>query len=162
MICGIDNGVSGALTILSDNGALVAWTAMPIQRGRKGNEVDVAAVRDWLRTATGDRVRACEFVLEEPGGSKSARAACSMAGSFHALRALLTLMVVRWYRITPQQWQRAVLPGAKAGETKQRALEAARRLWPEETWLESARCRVAHDGAIDAALMADWARRTNL
>lgn len=101
-------------------------------------------------------------MIEEQGGSKSAKAACSMAGSFHALRAVLTIGLYRWHRITPQSWQKAMLPKCKAGDTKPRALALAKELWPEESFLASPRCKVPHDGLIDAALIAEYSRRMKL
>lgn len=159
MHVGIDNGVSGAVAVLADDGSLVAWTPMPTQRARKGNEIDVSTLLTWLDIKTGEKMRECRYTIEEPGGSKSAKAASSMAGSFHAIRAILTIRRVRWDRITPQQWQKALLPGCKAGDSKPRALELARRLWPDEKWLVTDRCSKPHDGAIDAALIAEWALR---
>lgn len=158
---GIDNGVSGALVLIdAANGSLVAELAMPTQKARKGNEVDVCAIARWLESLEVLSPPVC--VIEEPGGSKSAKAACSMAGSFHALRCLLELRGMRWHRVTPCQWQKVMLPGCKAGDTKPRALAAARALWPAESFLQSDRCRVPHDGIIDAALIAEFGRRARL
>ncbi len=157
MKIGIDNGISGAIAAIAGNGQLFEWHPMPIQRARKGNEIDVVALAAIIDRLT-DCTMAPEVVVEEPGGSKSAKAAVSMAASFHAIRALLDLRKMRWHRVTPQEWQREMLPGSKSGETKARALELARRLWPREKWLATERCRTPHDGAIDAAIMAEWLR----
>lgn len=160
MIIGIDNGVSGAIAAISECGPLIAWCPMPIQRARKGNQIDVKALHLWLSETTGGNLSNATYIIEEPGGSKSAKAAVSMAGSFHAIRALLDVKFLRWEPVTPRQWQRVMLPGCKPGDSKPRALEAARRLWPDESWLATPKCRTPHDGAIDAALIAEWARRT--
>ena len=163
VIIGCDNGISGALvTISAHNGALIAATEMPIQKARKGNEIDTLEVELWLRCVSGGLDKIHCAILEEPGGSKSAKAAMSMAGSFHSLRTILTNLKIRWHRITPQKWQKEMLPGCKSGDTKPRALELAKRLWPDETFLASPRCRVSHDGIVDAALLAEYARIKNL
>jgi len=161
---GIDNGVSGAIAVLTSYGALVDWAPMPIIRARKGNEIDVCAFWRWVDNATGGKTGEGDavFVLEEPGGSKSARAAASMAASFGALRAALAIKQARWHRVTPQAWQRVLLPGCKKGESKARAIEAAGRLWPNESWRATERCTTAHDGGIDAALIAEYGRRAGL
>jgi hypothetical protein len=67
---------------------------------------------------------------------------------------MLAVKRCRMQRVTPQAWQRVMMPGCKAGDTKDRAYEAARRMWPGEQWLASERCKKAHDGGIDAALIA--------
>lgn len=160
MTIGIDNGVSGGLCALSPHSQIIAMLPMPTLKARKGNEIDIAGVAAWL--ADLDSREKLQVVIEEPGGSKSAKAACSMAGSFHALRALCVLRGLRWHRVTPQAWQKAMLPGCASGETKARALSEARQLWPDVSFLASERSRIADSGLIDAALIAEWARRTGL
>jgi hypothetical protein len=157
---GIDNGISGALALIGELGNLMMWIPMPIQKTRKGNEVDVCAVWAWL-------VENCIMpgntivIIEEPGGSKSAKAASSMAGAFHALRALFSIKDYKLLRTTPQAWQKGLLK-CKAGDTKPVALTLARSLWRDEKWLTTPRCTKPHDGAIDGALIAEWARREKL
>jgi hypothetical protein len=160
---GIDTGVSGGLVVLSSAPGFppLAMLPMPVKTARKGNEVDLSEIIWWLNK---NEIRLSETmtIIEEPGGSKSAKAATSMAGSFHTLRALLDIYGARYERITPQAWQRVMIPGAKAGETKARALEVARRLWPGTDWRATDRCRTPHDGLIDAALIAEYGRRAGL
>lgn len=162
MRIGIDNGISGGLVAISDHdGRYIDGITMPILRWKKRNEIDALTVRYWLR-GLGESGKIASATIEEPGGSKSAKAACSMAGSFHALRAVLILWGVKWGRITPQSWQKVMLPKCKAGDTKPRALALAKELWPDETFLASSRCKVPHDGLIDAALIAEYSRRMKL
>lgn len=160
---GIDNGVTGALAAISEShGKLIAARPMPITKARKGNEIDIRAVHLWITEVTGGNLSNATYVIEEPGGSKSASAAASMAGSFHAMRALFDVKFLRWHRITPQSWQKHLLPGCATGDTKPRALAKARQLWPEESWLASPLCKKPHDGIIDAALIAEHARLKHL
>jgi len=157
---GIDNGISGALALVGELGNLVMWIPMPIQKTRKGNEVNVCAVWSWLvenNILPGNAT----VVIEEPGGSKSAKAASSMAGSFHALRSIFSIKDYKLVRTTPQAWQKSLLK-CKAGDTKPVALTLAKSLWRAEKWLSTERCSKPHDGAIDAALIAEWARREKL
>jgi hypothetical protein len=155
IIVGIDNGVSGGLAAIGDD--LLVLLPMPTLQARKGNEIDAAAVDAWLVDVAPRLV-----VIEEPGGSKSAKAATSMAGSFHTLRTICVLRKIPYDRITPQAWQKVMLPGCKPGDTKRRALEVARRLWPSRDWRATPRCTTPHDGLIDATLIAEWARRGGL
>lgn len=154
-IIGVDSGISGAICLLSPHSKIIDWTDMPIQKTRKGNEINVISVREFLRNMTPE---SSVFVIEEPGGSKSAKAAASMAASFGSLRALASIMGYRIVRVTPQQWQKAML-GTTKGDSKKVALTLARQLWPEEKWLATERCTTPHDGGVDAALIAEYARR---
>lgn len=155
---GVDNGISGGLVALGPLSHIIAMLPMPSKKARKGNEIDICEVWRWIAALESPTT----IVIEEPGGSKSAKAATSMAGSFHSLRAMCELKKLRWHRVTPQAWQKVMLPGCKAGETKPRALAAVKALWPDESFLASERCKVPHEGLVDAALIAEWARRESL
>ena len=161
IIIGIDNGVSGGLAAVTETSFLLSMIAMPIQKARKGNEIDAKAVWQWISDMdiSYDKLT---VIIEEPGGSKSAKAATSMAGSFHCLRTICEIKGIRWHRITPQIWQKDLLPGCKSGDTKPRALAAVKALWPGESFLATECSKVAHEGLVDAALIAEYARRKNL
>lgn len=156
---GVDNGVTGGLVALSPQSQIIASLRMPTLKARAGKEIDIATVHQWISEI--DSREKIQVVIEEPGGSKSAMAAKSMSGSFHALRALCVIKGLRWHRITPAKWQKAMLPGCAAGETKPRALSCARELWPSETFIPAG-CRVPDEGLIDAALIGEYARRNLL
>ena len=160
IIIGIDNGVSGGLAAISSIGSIIAMLPMPVQKARKGNEIDIKSVWTWIYQL--DARSKITVVIEEPGGSKSAKAGISMAGSFHAIRAVCVLKDLRWHRITPQSWQKEMLPGCKSGDTKPRAKSKVRELWPETSFKATPRCSTPHEGLVDAALIAEYARIKNL
>ena len=81
--------------------------------------------------------------------------------------ATLRLMKVKHEIIQPQKWQKAFwvkpkMPKGVKYDTKVAALSATNRIWPEEKWLASPRCSKAHDGMVDAALIAEFGRRAGL
>ena len=171
---GIDNGLTGGLVALSDHpGPPIECWPMPTRGKAKGNEVDAATVWDFL-SKHGDW-KNLTVILETPGkqgvrfkgrdgqmkqgGSLSL---CSMWDSYGAIRGVLESRGIRHHRITPQAWQKVMLPGCAKGDTKPSALTKARQLWPQETWLASPRCSKPHDGMIDAALIAEYGRTKNL
>lgn len=162
---GIDNGISGGIAAISPTpgAGIICMCVMPIQKTRKGNEIDIVGVWSFLQEELfiKNNLDRITIVIEEPGGSKNAKAATSMAGSFHALRAMCELNGVRHHRITPQAWQKPML-NAKAGDTKPAALAKARSLWPNEKWLPTPRCTKPDEGMIDAALIGEYARTKNL
>ena len=163
---GIDNSLSGALCILSGQ-SIIAMTAMPVKKyvpPKKGakttREINIVAVWQWLNERVGHQLDQVVVMIEKPTNAKTYRAAEAMAGSFHALRAMCELKNLRWERITPQAWQKVMLPGCKKGDTKPAALRAAKSIWPHESWLATKRSKVPHDGLVDAALIAEYCRRT--
>jgi len=158
---GIDNGLTGALVALSDHpGPPIAMTVMPTRGKSKGNEVDGAAVWAWLDQFDRDYLT---VILETPGKhSPGAQALCSMWDSYGCIRGILESRSIRHHRITPQTWQKRMLPGCAKGDTKPAALAKARQLWPAESWLATARSRTPNHNLIDAALIAEHGRVTNL
>ena len=158
---GIDNGLTGGLVAVSDHpGPIIDCWPMPTRGKSKGNEVDAEMVWSFIDKWKRDGVT---VILETPGKhSPGAQALCSMWDSYGAIRGVLESRGIRHHRITPQAWQKRMLVGCAKGDTKPAALAMVRRLWPEETWLASPRCKTPHDGMIDAALIAEYGRISNL
>ena len=161
---GIDNGLTGGLVALSDHpGAPIAMIPMPVKAKAKGNEVDAAAILDWLVVDCEFRIIEITAIIEIPGKhSPGVQALCSMWDSFGAIRGFLETRGIRHHRVAPQTWQKAILGNVEKGNTKPAALAKARQLWPGEAWLATPRSTKPHEGMIDAALIAEWARGRNL
>ena len=160
---GIDNGLTGAMVALSDHpGPPIASIIMPTRGKAKGNEVDAMQVWKFISTYF-NTIESLTVILETPGKhSPGAQALCSMWDSYGAIRGILESRSIRHHRITPQSWQKKMLPGCAKGDTKPAALTKARQLWPDESWLASPRCATPHSGLIDAALIAEYGRILNL
>lgn len=158
IFCGIDNGLSGAVVLLSSESGVapIATLPMPLLSFGKGKEVDIAALDSWL----------CQFdtttmfaALETPGKhSPGTMALCSMWDSYGAIRSLLTLRNIRHTRVAPRTWQKVMIPNCERGQTKRYALSIASKLWPKEKWLRTSRSRMPDNNIIDAALIAHWCR----
>lgn len=161
---GIDNGISGGIAVLSDMAGVapIALSMIPSLRHRSRNEIDIAALDAWLASIGNGWHIGATYIIEEPNNSRNAGTAYSVAASFHSIRGYLIAKQRRWHRITPQAWQRVMLPGCAAGDTKPAALAKARQLWPTETWKATPRCTTPHVGIVDAALIAEYGRIANL
>jgi hypothetical protein len=161
---GIDNGLTGGLVALSDHpGPPIEMIVMPTRGKTKGNEVDAKEVYFILSALSGGLSGRITVILETPGKhSPGAQALSSMWDSYGAIRGVLESRGIRHHRITPQAWQKKMLPGCAKGDTKPAALAKARQLWPQENWLATPRSTVAHGGLIDAALIAEYGRILNL
>jgi hypothetical protein len=157
---GIDNGLSGGIVAIEKPGEILkAWT-MPTRNKTKGNEVDAEMVASFFDQWMRDEIT---VVLETPGKfSKGVQAISSMWDSYGAVRGVLECRGIRHIRINPQEWQKVMLVGCKKGDTKPAAMAKARQLWPTEKFLPTPRCSKPHDGMIDAALIAEYARIRNL
>ena len=157
---GIDNGLTGGLVAISDMGQVIEQRIMPTQGKAKGNEVNSELLLDFVDQWDRENIT---VILEVPGKhSPGVMSLCSMWDSFGAIRAVLETRGIRHHRIAPQTWQKAVLGNVQKGQTKPAALSKARQLWPAEKWLASPRCTKAHEGLVDAALIAEYGRIKNL
>lgn len=160
---GIDNGLTGGLVALSDVAGLppIAKIVMPTQGKAKGQEVDPRGVWDWI-TSIGSPLDSITVVIEKPNNAQTPSVGLSMGDSFGVLRAVVAIKGLRYFRISPQSWQKEMLPNCGKGNTKPFALSVVRQLWPAENWLASSRCTKPHEGMIDAGLIAEYARRKGL
>jgi hypothetical protein len=158
---GIDNGLTGGIVALSDHpGPPIGLWTMPTRNKSKRNEVNAYDIWEILCSYDPAKIT---VILETPGKhSPGVMALCSMWDSYGAIRGVLESRGIRHHRITPQAWQKVMLVGCAKGDTKPAALAMAGRIWPGETWLATPRCSKPHGGLIDAALIAEYARRMNL
>lgn len=158
---GIDNGLTGGLVALSDHpGPPIDMSVMPTRGKSKGNEVDAEFVFSFLERFNRETTT---VILETPGKhSPGVQALCSMWDSYGAIRGVLECRGFRHHRITPQAWQKFMLPGCEKGDTKPAALAKVRQIWPGEKWLKTERCSKPHEGLVDAALIAEYGRLKRL
>ena len=160
---GIDPGLSGGIAIL--RGRELELHIMPTFGDGKKRRVDVD-ILDAILFPT--RASSSAMILyESPAGSKNARALASMADSFARIETLLILCQFRREPITARKWQKEFwtvpkMAKGKTFDTKAAALKVAKQLWPDRDWRASGRCKVPHDGLVDAALIAEYARRKGL
>ena len=159
--CGIDVGMTGAIAFigLPPGSKPFNISPMPLMAVGKRNEVDV--VRLWEMIA-GIEHGATTYVVEQCSFHQPSQAAMrSQAMSFGKILGLLESRGCKVIVVPAPKWQKEMLGKIPAGTTKAAALGLAKRLWPDEKFIFP-RCKVPSDGAVDAALMAEWGRRNNL
>jgi hypothetical protein len=172
---GIDNGLDGGIAFVNERGKLLYAAPLPTISDGKKRKLSAKHLRALL-SASRSHINCCDLplccceksvVVERPAGSKSVIAAVSMSDSFARIETVLDLGEMRRHFITAKTWQKEFwtvpqMPKDRKFDTKAAALMAATRLWPCDSWLASPRCRVPHDGMVDAALIAEYARRKGL
>lgn len=158
---GIDPGKLGAIAVIDDGGARIY--PMPlIPSGKKGrDEYDLIAigelVRGWARRDAFVTVEKLQPMPLKHGGTIANYNRGIAAGWAWVLAAL----GVSHQLVSPQRWQGKMHEGTPAGDTKQRSIIAAQRLFPLVELKASARCRVPSDGFAEALLIAEYGRRTH-
>jgi len=159
IIIGIDNGISGALVALTAySGMVLDSILMPTRCTGTSRECDAIAVCEWIeKFQYSDEVA---VALETPSKhSPGTLALCSMWDCYGVIRSILEANNIRHIRIAPQTWQKEMLGKVPKGETKPYARAKAKELWTTETWLATPRSKKAHEGLVDAALIAEFYRR---
>lgn len=161
---GIDNGLSGGVAAIDGDGRIVSLSEMPKTPNGKGFELDVDGLRILLSKYLPSTV-AIELPTKHSPG---VLALCSTWCCYGGIRAVLAMEGVRTHEITsPLTWQKLFwtkpkMPKGRKFDTKAAALKVAKQLWPHQDWRKNDRCKVPHDGLVDAALIAEYARRVGV
>lgn len=159
IIIGIDNGISGALVAISaHHGLVIDKILMPTRPSDRSRECDAVAICEWIEnfTHTDDIAVALETPSKHSPGTL---ALCSMWDCYGVIRGILESCGIRHIRIAPRTWQAEMLGKVPKGETKAYARAKAREIWPDEDWLATPRSKKAHEGLVDAALIAEYYRK---
>tara|TARA_S200002703_G_scaffold76001_1_gene65625 strand:+ start:1223 stop:1729 length:507 start_codon:yes stop_codon:yes gene_type:complete len=158
VIIGVDNGLNGGLVAISkQTGAVIDKTVMPTLQRSKKRETDARKVYEWVMSLESDFI----FAVEEPlHHARSSQAVRSMALSFGKLLGLAESRGWDVRCVKVHNWQKSMLGHlAPPYDTKKAALHVANGIAPEECWLKSKRCSKAHDGMVDAFLIARYIRK---
>lgn len=169
---GIDNGISGALAAIMDDGT-VDVISMPTVTVGKSTFIDACALEDWLLKHSGwskleggvPRVTFEQGSKQPKFGTKGNFA---NGYSFGVVKTVLELQARRgnlvFQCVNAKTWQKVLfkdLRGAdvEGSDTKGASLEVCRRLFPTVN-LVPPRCRVPNDGWADALCMASYSFHT--
>ena len=143
---GIDPGQKGGIAIIHADGTAQAWRY-------PGDIPEAAALLNRIVGAWGMVVvRACiEKVSAMPRQGVSST--FKFGANFGAWQGMMSALCIPYVTVTPQQWQKTLLDSG-TGETKERSLNMARRMFPDVDL-----SRKADDGKADALHLARWAIR---
>lgn len=167
-----DPGKNGAFACIDQTGSVIDRMVMP--RISKDGPVDLGRIFEWtvniLKNKDWDKVDLCiEDVHALYGVSVSSTSSLmENKGQIHGIFSCIANMYINSsvHFIPPKTWQKAVWMQhdkiMKAGkvDTKATSLSCASRLWPTDRFLATEKCKKAHDGIVDAMLIAEFARRT--
>lgn len=143
-IVGIDPGRSGGLCFIGE-----AITLVPMPD-------DLRATADLFRQR---QFSSMHVYSEKPQSMPGNRAGAMLTYGigFGGLLGIITAFEIPFTLVTPKQWQKEAYVGTVATlGSKDRARQAAQRLFPKLTFKATPRCTKDHDGMIDALLIAWW------
>lgn len=164
---GIDNGLHGAVVALTEHG-LLDWHDTPIiATGSKGKGKNVFAAAEM---ATILQAYASEFTLTYEALYVIIETAQAMPGQGvsstfkigfgHGLWVGICAGLGLSYELVhPRTWQKAMLAGIPAGDTKARSMAKCQQLFPTIPLVKPRGRKLTMDGRADAALIAAWGLR---
>ncbi len=148
---GIDIGANGGIAIIENN---------------KLTYKKLGSVTDWIKLLKGPVTVAIEDLHSIYGSS--AKSNFSFGVNNGIVIGALECKGINYLKVAPKSWQKAIwIPedivkfDGKV-DTKATSLNAARRYYPKEQFLASARSSVPHDGIVDAVLLAIYAHDCSL
>lgn len=181
---GIDCGLDGAIVCLSSEG-IVDMIEMPTKKQDDKRSIDIETLADLFkkiyheirvyrsyqpggnhfRKANPDVIlRNFHIMIEDPGPhAPSAAGLRSMTYSLAIIEALLVMCDFKYNLVMARKWQKEFFSKPKGMkekfDTKAAALAAADAIWADTDWTRTPRSSKAFDGFVDAALIAEYARR---
>lgn len=170
---GIDNGVSGSIGILDQDGKVIFFGPTPTKsvisytksRVRHMTRIDVRTLNDLLirvlslainiekEDAQGNAITHYRAFIERPMINPTRfQASLSARASLEATLIVLENLHIPYEYIDSRTWQKVMLPKGVTGEQlKSASHDIGARLFAIE-----------HTGDYDGLLIAEWARRLNL
>ena len=155
-ICGIDNGLDGALVIISGQQFVKVTCHVAPTLGSGTRELDEQRMRELLVSEMITHAFV-EAVQAMPGQGLSSTLKIGIGGGLW--RGILVGLQIPYEIVRPQVWQKEMFAGVGGDDTKLKSALVAQRLHPDVDWRKNAQCRVVHDGLTDAFCIAEWGRR---
>lgn len=160
LVLSVDPGLTGAYSVMTEQGHLLALDDLPIMRDGGLGWVDAPTLASKLfEVKQGQHMRAIvERVHAMP--KNGSQAAFSQGCTFASILATLQIVGASIEFVPPQTWKKfcGLIDSTKTdGERKRASLDKARLLWPGAS-LD----RVKDHGRAEALLIAHWYINTKL
>jgi crossover junction endodeoxyribonuclease RuvC len=148
---GIDPGKSGAICALSirdTENIAVTFAKMPLN---KDGEVCAYGLTQVIKQIRPDKVM-IEKVGAMPG--QGVTSMFTFGNNYGQIIGVVAALGLTYETARPQEWQKQFHKGQlKTLKPKEKSLKAAKELFPKLSFIPKG-CRVAHDGLVDALLLA--------
>jgi hypothetical protein len=168
---GIDVGQKGGIFAFNDNDEVLCKEAIPQTKGT--TDVDyhkMCAMLKHIRSKGGNGAKVITIIEDVHSlFGMSAKSNFSFGHIKGVKEGMLTALGMEYHLVQPKVWQKGVwisedvvtVGDTKKKDTKATALNAASRIFPTVDFRKSSRAKIPHDGIVDAALMAEYARIVN-
>lgn len=152
-VLGLDPGLSGGLAIIHSGGVITE--PMPVI----GNVIDKRGLLTWLR-ANRDLIEMAYLELSASRPKQSSQSTFTFGRGFGTLEMALEAAEIPYQVVPPNVWCKVIHAGMpKDMKAKDKSRIVAARLFPNLDLRESPRCKVPHEGMMDATLIASYGLR---
>lgn len=156
-ILGIDGGLDGGLALVEDGKIIECLIAPTVTVKDSKREYNVDAIVALLEQLEPDHVF-LEKAQSMPGQGVSSM--FSIGLGYGMYRGVLVALRIPHTLVHSKTWQKMMFQDLPKTDTKAMSHIVCMRLWPGRFWLATPKCRKAHDGMTDAAMIAAYGFRT--
>lgn len=156
IILGIDPGLDGGLAFINPEAPIELQIMPTITVKESKREYHVAKLVEYMRFYKPDHVF-LEKQQSMPGQGVSSMFTIGLG--YGILRGVLGALEIPYTLVHPKTWQKVMFQDLPKSDTKAMSLIVCGRLWPKQSWLATPRCKKAHDGLCDAAMIGEYGRR---
>lgn len=157
VVIGIDPGKEGFITVMSSE--KIQHFSMP----KIGKEVDLNALSELILKISEDCAKKRAIVVIEDVHAihgSAASATFTFGGICWALRMGFIMCGLPIILVAPKKWQKEMYEGIKVVENKKMmSIQAAKRLFPNQSLLRTPDCKKPDDNLTDSLLIAEYGRR---
>ena len=158
----IDNGFEGAIVSLRNDKILHKYL-MPILNSTKTKrEYDFQEIARIFREVKRD-YKDIFVVLEKamiiPISGRNSVASTHLC--FGMFQGILSALKIPYIIVHPKVWQKRIFQGLNRKDSKLASITYATRIFPDEDFKKTSRCKKLHDGLTDAVCMAKYGSLDN-
>ena len=159
LFVGIDNGLSGGITVIDENQKVIKCLVMPTLKVNKKTEYDTKKIIEnlkWIFIQQTDIYCCLEKSHVRPVSGKRS---CFMTGyGYGLIQGILESIGVSYEIVSPQAWMKDLSIVTVDGKG---SIPFCRRKWPSYDWTATERSSKPHDGKTDSACIALYSYRRN-
>jgi hypothetical protein len=157
---GIDNGLSGGITVLDKDKKIIYSQIMPVIKG-KHTEYNVPSIILQFQLLLGvDKDLYVVLEKAHPRPICGKRACFTLGFGYGVMQGILGSLKIPYEIVSPNDWMKVVFLGMDRTDEKL-SIKWVQRLYPDYDWTATERSRILHDGKTDSAAIAYYAWMRN-
>lgn len=161
---GIDGGLKGGISSIDDEGKIIKKNAMPVEN----SYYDIKGIinlfyylqQNYNLFVGLEDVHVIPFFKNKDNVLRRNNPT-TMGKMFELLgvmKGILVVLNIEYTLIRAVTWQRKILKGIQATNTKDASIKWCQQNYPNETFVKNKRCRTPHDGITDSLCIANYIR----